>query len=290
MELEQCFAQCERLISEGSSSFYKAFSLLPSPRREAVYVIYAFCRMIDDAVDEPEKAPYTLDELEMRLRALKDAEGHFIWPALRWLFASFPLDHTPFLLQMEGQRRDLWLVRYETMEQLEHYCRLVAGTVGEMLLPVLHEQPTVRVAEAGIYLGKAMQIVNIVRDVGEDQARGRRYLPLELMERHGYSEADFAARRVNPAFLRMIAELEQVAAAWFGKGMQDLDTYPPDSAFSIELAARFYRAILDEAIAGGCQVYTRRTIVGSAAKATIFVELCGKYKALPGNPPGIVAV
>ncbi|MBD2848230.1 phytoene/squalene synthase family protein [Paenibacillus sp. IB182496] len=278
MELASALASCESMIKQGSTTFYKAFGYLPSPRREAVFVIYAFCRMIDDAVDEPERAPYPLDELERSFLELERAEGHFIWSSLRWLFATFPaLGQEPFLRQMEGQRRDLRFTHYRTMEELEGYCYLVAGTVGEMLLPVLHDRPGLDVVESGIYLGKAMQIVNIVRDVGEDRDRGRRYVPLELMARHGYSEREFEAGEVNEGLRQVIRELDATAREWFRRGLRDLDTYPPASAFSVELAARFYEAILDEVEGGGYQVYTRRAHVGQLRKLKLLAKIGEKY-------------
>lgn len=289
MDIANSLAQCERMIRQGSSSFYKAFSYLPSPRKEAVYVIYAFCRLIDNAVDEPEQSPYTIDELEQQFKQLEKAEGHFVWPALRWLFHHFPISKTPFFLQMEGQRRDLRLTQYETMEQLEEYCYLVAGTVGEMLLPVLHDAPNSHVVEAGIYLGKAMQIVNIVRDVGEDRDRGRRYLPLELMERHHYSVSSFEEGVIDDSFRLMVQELDGIARSWFERGLHDLDSYPASSAFSVELAAGFYRAILDKVEANRYQVFKRRAVVGIAAKMGIYKDVKAKYQAVPLKESGAVS-
>lgn len=172
-ELIGALDACEAMIKEGSTTFHRAFSFLPAPRKEAVYVIYAFCRLIDNAVDEPEQSAFTLEELEESFTRLESASGHFIWPAMRWLFTSFPVAKAPFFKQMEGQRMDYSKTHYDTLEQLETYCYLVAGTVGEMLVPVLHPAPDERTVEAGIWLGKAMQIVNVLRDVGEDQGRGR---------------------------------------------------------------------------------------------------------------------
>jgi len=277
MELAVCLAQCEAMIQKGSSSFYNAFRYLPSPRREAVYVIYAFCRMIDNAVDEPHRSPYTIDELEHKLSHLDQAADHFIWPSLRWLFDTFPLTKRPFFRQMEGQRRDLALTHYETMEQLEEYCYLVAGTVGEMLLPVLHDHPDIQVVEAGIWLGKAMQIVNIVRDVGEDQNRGRRYLPLDLLARHHYTESDFQMGIVNERFHQLIQELDELSRSWFTRGLRGLETYPASSAFSVELAASFYEAILDEVKANNYEVYKRRAIVSSLNKLKLYTSIKMKY-------------
>ncbi|WP_424768091.1 phytoene/squalene synthase family protein [Paenibacillus sp. sgz302251] len=268
---------CENMIREGSSTFYKAFGFLQSPRKEAVYVIYAFCRMIDDAVDEPEKSPYTLSELEQHFIRLDSAEGHFIWPALRWLYDLFPLTKGPFLRQMEGQRMDYRLKEYDTMEQLETYSYLVAGTVGEMLLPVLHDAPDEQVTESGIWIGKAMQIVNIVRDVGEDQARGRRYIPEELMERHGYTRVMWEESAVNEQWAAVIKELKELAHNWFALGLGDVSSYPRISSFCVEMAARMYEAILDDVAAHGYDVYSRRAYVSNLKKLTIVNQLALRH-------------
>lgn len=278
---EAILSRCEELMQKGSSSFYQAFKGLPSPRREAVYVIYAFCRMIDDSVDEPEYSPYTIHEIHNLFDQLDDAEGHFIWPALRWLFSSFPhLDKGPFFRQMEGQLTDLKLTHYTTMQELEHYCYLVAGTVGEMLLPVLRDDNGEEVAMNGIALGKGMQIVNIIRDVGEDRARVRRYVPLEIMEKHGYSEQDFEVGIVDERFIAIIHELKAAALNWFRIGMDRLDTYPTESAFSIELAAAFYSTILHAVERNDYDVYTKRAYVSDELKLEMLGAIVKRYPML----------
>lgn len=268
---------CEEMIRQGSSTFHRAFGYLPSPRREAVYVIYAFCRLIDDSVDEPERSPYTIDELQARFDGLETASGHFIWQALRWLFAGFPVSKEPFYRQMEGQRRDLELTQYDTMEQLESYCYLVAGTVGEMLLPVLHDDPGDSVVQAGICLGKAMQIVNIVRDIGEDRGRGRRYLPLDRIRAAGYDLERFRRGVVDDAFRELIDGLDRLARDWFRQGLEGIESYPPSSGFSVELASTFYEAILDEVKANGYNVYAKRAYVGPFAKLRMYQQMSRKY-------------
>ncbi|WP_246945022.1 phytoene/squalene synthase family protein [Bacillus pinisoli] len=263
--------ECENLMKKGSASFYEAFRFLPSPRKEAVYVIYAFCRLIDDAVDDPEHSPFTLEELEDHFQHLEQAEGHFIWPSLRWLFDSFPLSKEPFLKQMSGQRMDLTLTHYQTMEQLEVYCEKVAGSVGEMLLPVLHDSPTLAVQQAGIQLGKAMQIVNIIRDVGEDLNRGRRYIPEEWMATYQYSHTEFEEMNVNFTFKKMINGLMDLAWSWFEEGLSDIDSYPSESAFSIKLASNYYAAIMEVVKHNEYQVYTKRAIVSDKKKKAIYL-------------------
>lgn len=286
-ELIAVLDACEERIKQGSTTFHRAFSFLPSPRKEAVYVIYAFCRLIDNAVDEPENSEFTLAELEEHFTYLEQAQGHFIWPAIRWLFQTFPVSKEPFYKQMEGQRLDYELTHYDTMEQLETYCYLVAGTVGEMLIPVLHPQPDERLREAGVWLGKAMQIVNVVRDVGEDQGRGRRYIPLELLHKHGYSEQDFAEGRITGAWTALVSELEATARGWFELGLLELDSYPTASGFCMELAARMYAAILDDAASHSYDVFRRRAYVSLWTKTGILRELVRKHRfLLPDNSNG----
>lgn len=278
---EAILSRCEELMQKGSSSFYQAFRGLPSPRREAIYVIYAFCRMIDDSVDEPEYSPYTIHEIHDLFDRLDDAEGHFIWPALRWLFSSFPhLDKGPFFRQMEGQLTDLKVTHYATMQELEHYCYLVAGTVGEMLLPVLRDDNGAEVAVNGIALGKGMQIVNIIRDVGEDRARVRRYVPLEIMEKHGYTEQDFEDGIVDERFIAIVHELKAAALNWFRIGMDRLDTYPTESAFSIELATAFYSTILHAVERNDYDVYTKRAYVSDELKLEMLGAIAKRYPML----------
>ncbi|WP_211747416.1 phytoene/squalene synthase family protein [Paenibacillus sp. Marseille-Q4541] len=278
---ETVFERCEEMIKQGSTSFYHAFYGLPSPRREAVFVIYAFCRIIDDSVDEPEKAPYSIHELREHLHNLERAEDHFIWPALRWLFSTFPsLSKEPFFRQMDGQLSDLTLTHYTTVQELEHYCYLVAGTVGEMLLPVLRDDSGLKILESGIALGKAMQIVNIIRDVGEDQRRGRRYIPLDMMTAHGYTEEDFNKGIIDERFVSILTELKQMALRWFETGLSDVNTYPPVSGLAIELAASFYASILDAVERNNHDVFTLRAYVNDENKMKLFLEIAARYPTL----------
>ncbi len=275
--IPQFLVDCERMIRAGSSTFHKAFSFLSSPRREAVYVLYAFCRMIDDAVDEPAASPYSLDELEALFLRLEEADGHFIWPALRWLFAHYAVPREPFLQQMQGQRLDLTLTRYDSLEQLDRYCYLVAGTVGEMLLPILHDTPDAKIRSAGIEIGQAMQIVNIVRDIGEDWRRGRRYVPLELMQRYGCTDADFAEGSATPAFRQLLESMMDAAQRLMSRGLAGFADCPPESAFCIELAARTYLAILEQVRANGYDVFATRAVVSSRRKLAILLDVAGRH-------------
>ncbi|MFP7493825.1 phytoene/squalene synthase family protein [Terribacillus saccharophilus] len=262
---------CEKAMKQHSASFYQAFRELPSPRREAVFVIYTFCRMIDDSMDEPESSVYTLDELEYHFGNLSQAEGHFIWPSLRWLFETFPnLRKDPFFTQIRGQRMDEMHTHYQTFGQLEEYCYHVAGSVGEMLLPVLHEYPSHQIVQAGIQLGKAMQIVNILRDVGEDLERGRRYIPSSVISAYDYSEKAFYNQEISYEFRQMIDGLIETANQWFEEGLEGLETYPDSSAFAITLASGYYSAIMDAIIENEYDVFDKRAYVPQTRKLSIY--------------------
>lgn len=262
---------CEKAMKQHSASFYQAFRELPSPRKEAVFVIYTFCRMIDDSMDEPENSVYTLDELEWNFQHLSKAEGHFIWPSLRWLFDTFPnLEPAPFFTQIKGQRMDEKHTHYKTFEQLEEYCYHVAGSVGEMLLPVLHDYPSEKIVQAGIKLGKAMQIVNILRDVGEDLERGRRYIPLSILSAYDYSEEAFYAQELSLSFRQVIDDLINTANGWFEEGMEGLNTYPESSAFAITLASSYYAAIMDVIKENDYDVFHKRAYVSQSRKLALY--------------------
>lgn len=264
---------CKEMMKKGSSSFYHAFKFLPKQEREAVFVIYSFCRMIDDAVDEPENSPYTLEELEDQFDNLAFAEGHFIWPALRWLLSTYELSKEPYYTQMSGQRMDYYRTAYDTRDQLEDYCYRVAGSVGEMLIPVLHERPNQAIIESGVALGKAMQIVNIIRDIGADQRLGRRYVPLEMMHAYGYSIKDWENQVINQELRNLIKALTDQADQWFEEGLQFIDTYPKKSALSMQLAARYYREIIQVVKENDYQVFTARAVVSNKRKSQLLLQL-----------------
>lgn len=267
--------ETKAMMKKGSSSFYHAFKFLPKKEREAVYVVYSFCRLIDDAVDEPETSPYTIEEINRLFDQLDVADGHFIWPALRWAFDEFTLVKDPYYIQMSGQILDYKQTEYDTMTELEDYCYRVAGSVGEMLMPILHPNPTDEIIKAGIQLGKGMQIVNMIRDVGQDITLNRRYLPLEVFKRHGYTLEMYQHQQVNAQFKAVIDELTHQADQWFTEGLLYVDDYPKKSAFTLKLAASYYREIIEVVKENDYQVFTERAIVSDKRKKSLLKQVIG---------------
>ncbi len=182
------FAWCEDVIRRNSHSFYRAFSLLPPRKRNGVFAVYAFCRAADDCVDV-EASRERLDGLQRDLERF-DAGGMPrgpLWRALGVVFGAFDEDTAPFFDMLEGQRRDLAFRQPADLGELEDYGYYVAGSVGLMLLPLLRAgRPVDDALRAdAVALGVAMQLTNILRDVGEDWNAGRVYLPAAVMEEAG---------------------------------------------------------------------------------------------------------
>ncbi|WP_080802801.1 phytoene/squalene synthase family protein [Arabiibacter massiliensis] len=273
------FAWCESVIERNSNSFYRAFSLLPEPKRQGVYALYAFCRTADDCVDR--------DASAASLEALRDGLDRFLageapdaplWRAMEAVFATFDLDGGPFYDMIEGQRRDLAFRQPATMEELEEYGYYVAGSVGLMLLPLLHASGPVGegLRESGVALGVAMQLTNILRDVGEDLACGRVYLPASVLEEAGCTLDGLHAHRVDEAFRRAWEAVARRSEELYLPMERDVRALDEDSRLPTLSSLMLYRAIMDEVRAEGYACFERRCsvpkgearrLVGAAAAA-----------------------
>ena len=168
------------------SSFYYAFLFLPPDRRAAITAFYAFCREIDDVVDEisdPGVANTTL--AWWRLEVAQSFQGHASHPAMQALMPWCPtygIEAQHLLAVIDGCQMDLDQSRYLDLANLQRYCHLVAGVVGEVAARIFGQSDPATTAYAH-RLGLAFQLTNILRDVGEDAARGRVYLPIDELQR-----------------------------------------------------------------------------------------------------------
>lgn len=272
------FAWCEDVIKRNSQSFYRAFSLLPERKRAGVYAVYAFCREADDLVDEHASAE-ALAALQDQLErfAAGDVPDEPLWRALGVVFDSFAMDATPFYDMLEGQRRDLAFQQPHTMSELEEYGYYVAGTVGLMLLPLLHTESSVpaHTAKEAVELGIAMQLTNILRDVGEDWEVGRVYLPEALFDETGYRLEDLAAHKANPAFRTLWETVAGRAEELYLPLQNDIYAMDEDSRLTTLSSLFLYRGILDQVRADDYACLDRRSRV-SADRAR---ELVGEAQA-----------
>jgi len=202
---------CRKLTSKSQSNFYYAFLFLPREKREALEAVYAYCRLVDDVVDEEAPVADKLAGLERWRRELDLVYGeatppddtHPVTLKLREAVRRFPIRREDMEAVIDGCAMDVERDRYETWDELRLYCYRVASAVGLMCIEIFgYSSPRAR--DYAVDLGIALQLTNILRDVHEDAERGRIYLPLEDLRAAGVSEEDLARGRTSPGFLRLM--------------------------------------------------------------------------------------
>jgi len=219
--LAAAYEHCDELTRRAASNFAWAFRLLPADRRRALSAVYAFCRSADDLADEPGQA-VDVPKLLARWRVELDAAyagrpQHPIGVALADAVRRFAIPREHFEAVVSGVEMDTTRDRYETWEDdLALYCYRVAGAVGLICIEIFgYQNPSAR--EYAVELGLAFQLTNILRDVAEDAARGRIYLPRADLRRFGVAEADLLAGRFSEAFREVMAFESARAGEHYGR-------------------------------------------------------------------------
>ena len=276
--LEHDYQYCERIIQKHSKSLYFAFSKLPKEKAQAVYAIYAFCRLADDSIDEAvsredqEKAlTYMTEELN-KFEAGNESD-HPILRALRDVFNRYDMSIQPFYDQLKGQEMDYYFKQPATLEDLETYSYYVAGSVGLMLLPIIASKNHHTLKDEAVALGVAMQLTNILRDVGEDyQKNNRIYLLSELMKKERYTEEDIAGQHINESFIMIWETLATRAEALYDVFNQSISLYDEDSQFPVLLSAKVYGGILDAVRTSSYDCYSKRNQTSARKKMALYNE------------------
>lgn len=210
-----------RVVSRSGTSFLWGMRVLPAERRRAMYAIYAFCREVDDVADEPGEAV----EKKRGLAAWREEIARLYAGKPEWLTTQallqpvrrFDLPREEFLAVIDGVEIDAApTVRMQTLDDLLNYCRKVAGAVGMLSIHAfgVPRDPGYEIAET---LGNAVQLTNILRDVKEDAAIERLYIPLEMAKRHGVVEGSLSAVFIHPGFAATCAELASLARGYYAK-------------------------------------------------------------------------
>lgn len=269
------FKFCEKIIQQHSKSFYAAFSQLPTKKAQSIYAIYAFCRMADDIVDDQKDAKQ-LQRLFEQLEAFEagTVPDEPTWLALEVVFKEFPMDIRPFYDMLVGQRMDLSFQQPQSWQELLEYAYYVAGSVGLMLLPVLSETSTQIITPAK-RLGEAMQLTNILRDIGEDLYLGRIYLPKEEMQRYDVTLEDLKEQKVNKNFIELWESIAKYAEKLYHESLDMLPYIEKDARTALLSAIMIYGELLPEIRRNQYNVFEKRQAVSIQKKAELIRSLKG---------------
>jgi 15-cis-phytoene synthase len=236
-----------RLTRKSRSNFFYAFLCLPRPQREAIYAVYAFCRIVDDAVDIGHDRAAQRKELERwRAEIVQVFEGTPEHPAAQRLQEAVRLFKIPREALNEiiaGVEMDLDRSTYETFEDLYPYCYRVASAVGLCCIEIFGYADR-RAREYAVDLGVALQLTNIMRDVEPDARAGRVYLPQEDLKRFGVTGEDLAAGRYTPEFVRLMEHEAARAHAYYERAWAALPRADAHTLFAAEIMGRTYFALL----------------------------------------------
>lgn len=257
------------LTHRAGANFSVGFRFLPKERRQAVYAAYAWCRVADDAVDEgdPAGAPARLDAWERELDAVyggspTSAAGVALAEAL----PRFPIPKEAFEGLLAGCRQDLAKTRYASFEELLGYCDLVASTISTISLAIFGGLGNPEAEARGRDLATALQLTNVVRDVGDDVARDRVYLPREDLDRFGVAEADLLARRATPAFGELVRFEARRALAYFRSAEPVKELVDPECRFAVTMMGGIYAEVARAVLAAPCETLHRRIALTAGGK------------------------
>ena len=253
---------CQDKSARSGSSFYYSFLFLPPERRRAITALYAFCREVDDVVDECADAEVARTKLAWWRKEIAGtfagAAQHPVAQALIPLVQAFNLPQNRFQDIIDGMEMDLRYNRYPDFATLQSYCHRVAGVVGLMAAEIFgyRDPATLEYAEN---LGTAFQLTNIIRDVGEDARRGRVYLPLDELARFGLSATDIIHRHASEALRRLLEFQIDRAEEYYRLAFASLPEQDRKAQRPGLVMAAIYQKVLEEIRNGGCTVLDRRT-------------------------------
>jgi len=289
MEIEAAYKYCESVTKIHAKTFYFAAKFLPEQKRKPIYAVYALCRHVDDAVDEAEisseaRAIEAVENWKAKLDEVYKSESNeensqygiqnknsknqdLVLIAWKDLLKKYKIPQNLPLELMKGVLQDTHVKRYETFEELYVYCWRVASTVGLMSSEIFgYEKPeTLEYAEA---LGIAMQLTNILRDIKEDAAMSRIYLPQEDLRRFNITERQIFDGEINTDFTELMKFQVARARKYYEKSYKGIALLEKDARFTVLLALRIYSRILNEIERQKYDVFRKRA--GTNLRQKIF--------------------
>lgn len=307
--LDEAYAYCRRVTRHSSSNFYYAFRLLSKAQHDALCATYAFCRFMDDITDQlPEPthaAPRMtgdeasngdighhrqdklnkLDKLTRLLNRWREEldycyaqqPRHPISQALADTVQRFPIKREHLAGIIDGVEMDLYRTRYQTFAELHDYCYHVACLVGLVCIEIFGYQNP-QTEDYAVNLGLALQLTNILRDVGEDAKRDRIYLPAEDLASCGYTEQELGAGVYNEAFLRLMHIEEERARQYYRQAEENLAPEDRPNLASAEAMHFIYQRLLDEIVARKFRVFETRVTLSTLCKVRLALYAWGRSR------------
>jgi 15-cis-phytoene synthase len=258
MQAADAYRRCAEIARASGTSFYHGMRLLPRPRRDALFAVYAFARRVDDVADgaQPLDAKRTaLSEIRAGLADRGNRGDDPVFAALDDVCTRYPVPLDAFDDLIAGAEDDLDGLHVETFADLERYCRRVGGSIGRMAVGVFGAPDLPRALDLADSLGVAFQLTNVLRDVGEDLAAGRVYLPQEDLARFG---CDLRAGEPAERFAELVHFEAARARDWYAEGLELLPLLDRPSSASVTAMASAYRRLLRRIERDPEAVLTRR--------------------------------
>ena len=243
--VDEAYDFCRAIAHRYGANFSVGFRFLPRAKRRAVYAAYAFCRWADDIADEVgENILPRLDAWQIELdRCYAGQPSHPITVALADALQHFAIPRSAFAALIDGCRQDVVKHRYETFDELLHYCELVATSISDISLAIFGYRTDAAIAY-GRNLATALQLTNVTRDVGDDLARDRIYIPSEELRRFGVEEAELVARAESDRMRRLIEFQIDRAESYFRAAEPLLGELSADARFPVILMGGVYATVL----------------------------------------------
>ncbi len=287
-ELRAAYEDCRRVAAEHGRTYFLATSLLPGPRRPHVWALYAFARVSDDLVDNPVEDP------AVALPAWRDqaleavgrqtgppAGGPPLLAALHHSMRVIGWETSQLERFLDSMVMDLTVNSYATWDDLRGYMAGSAAVIGEMMAPLLGAGEPSALPRAAA-LGEAFQLTNFIRDVAEDRRRGRTYLPLEDLTRHGVTVADLdrctERGAITPAVRRVVQDEVARAHGLYEQARPGLAQVDRRSRACLRVAFELYRGILDEVVRARYDVFAGRARVPGWRRAAVLLNATAPHQ------------
>jgi 15-cis-phytoene synthase len=253
---------CQQKAAASGSSFYYSFLFLPAERRRAITALYAFCREVDDVVDETNEMQVAAAKLAWWRTELANLFAgnpqHPVTKALAPFIGRYSLSQEHLNEIIDGMEMDLTQTRYLDWPSLERYCHRVAGVVGLLAARIFgYTDPST--LDYARELGIAFQLTNIIRDVGEDARKNRIYLPMDELKRFAVPAADILNARQTPQFTALMEFQDRRARSYYDRAFAALPAADRRAQRPGLVMAAIYRTLLEEITRDGFQVLSQRT-------------------------------